>query len=819
MVSNGRILSVISSFSLAAILSLSVLANAFAASPINPVLSVDQNDSKTIALGSNTIIQQDKNGKNNDHGNQGKGNNSQGKNTKSNDEEQEETKGKSGKGKGDDEKQNDNKGKGHGKKIKIKAERGEGGKVSVEEDDQENSDTEDLNATVTKDDEGSTTFPADFLLEADGGIAIEKGRGRNSPSGAEVSLSLDVSTIRVEGNHLRVAHEGNISIGDTEYQVTDGKGIIIFFNNPGKNFFRGIIHLTGVATDTEEDTSAKLHLRAILLPSGDGNSDEGKWKFIVAPAAKLGPKLRIISLVGELTQLNGDGGTKPPKNPKLDHFVISRVPSSIEAGKLFNITVTAVDSDEKTLKSYLGNVRVSDLSGTVSPDVLIGFKDGVFKGKLNITKATSADKLTFTDVSSGKKGSSNTFDVVPSAIKKLELAPAIASVQPGNSANFTATLKDEFGNTISPTGKAFTWSLSISDYGSISTSLNKAEFTAASSVTVERNVTLTVRVNITSSVFVQDSSKITINPTATQALDHFVIAQISGIKTAGVAFPLKLTAIGTDGQPVVSYAGTIVLTDTTGTLQIVTNNGFSNGVWNGTVKITNATTNAKISVKDSASPSKTGTSNAFEIRAAALNDFVISGIGNNQVAGDEFEFNVTAIDAFGNVVKGYNGTVTLSTNDGQSPAGNGTVISPSPYLFIVGDSGIHEFSAKLYNAKSNVTITVTGSGKDETSNKFTVHPADIDNIIVTPDSVSVVPATNVTFSAYAQDQFGNNVTASADTFTWSLSSSSLGSLDSTTGIQVKFIGTTEALTDPLVGSITATAGSVSKLVNITITPT
>jgi len=812
--------SIVLSLSLAAILSLSVFSSAYA---LSPVTNYGLSAKDVLTSSSNAphgVVQQDQENNKDNHG-KGKGNGSGNANANA-DEDDENDKKNKGNG-------SDNHNQGKSKKVKIKPDRSEGGKVNVSEEGDEDDDSgnEDAVKATLDDTEDSDTFPADFRMENAIGIAVEKGKEKGrfneGTSGGiyEVhDVTLDVTTIRVEGNHLRVSLDGEIFLDETRYDISDGKGIIIFFKNPGKNVLRGIIHITGTAFDSDSGRSEKMHLRAILFPTGDEEDEGTKWTFAVAPAAKLGPKLRIISLVGELTQIGdggGDGG-QPPSNPQLSRFVISNVPSSVQAGNLFDVTVTAVDSEGKVVKNYSGDARVTDMSETVRPVLLKDFKDGIFSGKLNITKATTFDKLTVKDVSTGKKGVSKAFNVTAGSIDEIKLSPVSATIKPGQKVSFKANLTDRFGNENSPLGKSFEWTL-VPDVGSVTTSRNKAGYTAPESITVETSVKIAVRVNIASSTFVEDDSKITISPTAQQALDHFTIEDISGPKTAGEPFTVIITAIGTNDKPVISYEGAITLKDTTDTLSIVDNDGFSDGVWTGTVKITKTSDDVKITVKDSDSPSKKGTSTPFKVEAADLDHFAVTDIGNTQVAGEQFEFNVTALDEFENIITDYDGTIALDTNDGSSPAGNDNDISPSSYTFASADKGRHEFDATLYNAKTDVTISVSSADPqmEDTSSEFVVKPAALAEIIVTPDEISTAPESVVSLTAEAKDEFGNEITADEDTFSWSLSSSSLGDLDPSTGIEVEFKATTESITEPIVGSLTVTSGSVSTDVNITIT--
>lgn len=88
-----------------------------------------------------------------------------------------------------------------------------------------------------------------------------------------------------------------------------------------------------------------------------------------------------------------------------------------------------------------------------------------------------------------------------------------------------------------------------------------------------------------------------------------------------------------------------------------------------------------------------------------MDRFAISKI-SSQFAGSEFMFAVTAVDSSsGRTDSGYTGTVTISTNNIASPAGQAVVL-PATYTFTGADAGQHVFSAKMYNARSGAMITV-----------------------------------------------------------------------------------------------------------------
>jgi hypothetical protein len=314
---------------------------------------------------------------------------------------------------------------------------------------------------------------------------------------------------------------------------------------------------------------------------------------------------------------------------------------------------------------------------------------------------------------------------------------------------------------------------------------------------------------------ITDESKITIQPINTQVLDEFVIGKIS-TQEAGTAFRLTIVAVDSTNATVTSYSGPININDTTHTLTIVTNTGFTNGVWTGMVKITKASL-VTVTVEDKAKPSKKGTSDSIEIKPGDLDHFEFIPIPQ-QVAGDQFPVIVKAMDAFGNKITDYSGTVELSTNNGNSPAGNQNDLSPSPYQFNSDDGGQHTFQATLYNTKPGVTISVSSSGKTSTSNDFTVVAAGIFKVTVTPGTISMLANDVVDLKAKASDAFGNTVTGV--TFSWTVGSS-IGALSVNSGPEVEFRAA--SVTEDISGSVTVTgtkpgSGTVSGNTTITVKP-
>jgi len=103
-------------------------------------------------------------------------------------------------------------------------------------------------------------------------------------------------------------------------------------------------------------------------------------------------------------------------------------------------------------------------------------------------------------------------------------------------------------------------------------------------------------------------------------------------------------------------------------------------------------------------------SQTVTVTPAAATHFTIS-TSNPYVAGAVHTVTVTAKDAYGNVAKGYRGTIHFTSSD---PA----AVLPANYTFTAGDAGVHAFSGGLtlktagsrsVTATDTVTASILGS--------------------------------------------------------------------------------------------------------------
>ncbi len=96
---------------------------------------------------------------------------------------------------------------------------------------------------------------------------------------------------------------------------------------------------------------------------------------------------------------------------ELDHFTFDTISSPQTAGTPFNISITAQDQyDNKVISFNDSVVTLTDKSGSLNT-TSDSFVSGVLNQNITITKSQNDDQITATDLSSGKNGQSNTFNI------------------------------------------------------------------------------------------------------------------------------------------------------------------------------------------------------------------------------------------------------------------------------------------------------------------------------------------------------------------------------------------------------------------------
>jgi flagellin-like protein len=191
-------------------------------------------------------------------------------------------------------------------------------------------------------------------------------------------------------------------------------------------------------------------------------------------------------------------------------------------------------------------------------------------------------------------------------------------------------------------------------------------------------------------------------------LDHFTFDPISSPQTSGAAFGITITARDQYGAAFTSYTGTNTLSYSAGTISPTTTTAFTAGVWTGSVTVTGSGTGVTIGTSAQATPSITGTSNAFNVDAPTQQVIFVSAGTGSGIGGPN-----------GNPTPGYpsglqlNDLILLQVVVRGDPAA--TVTQPAGFTLLYGPDPTGGTSArvtqwiyyKFSNGMESGTATVT----------------------------------------------------------------------------------------------------------------
>ena len=105
-----------------------------------------------------------------------------------------------------------------------------------------------------------------------------------------------------------------------------------------------------------------------------------------------------------------------------------------------------------------------------------------------------------------------------------------------------------------------------------------------------------------------------------------------------------------------------------------------------------------VTATDTVTVSIKGSQTGITVSPGAVKTFTVK-TANPYVHGGSHSVTITALDAYGNTVTGYTGTIHITSSDGAA-------VLPAAYTFIAGDNGVHVLTIKL-NTVGTQTVTAT----------------------------------------------------------------------------------------------------------------
>ncbi|MGD9099508.1 MAG: hypothetical protein PVF45_03440, partial [Anaerolineae bacterium] len=428
-----------------------------------------------------------------------------------------------------------------------------------------------------------------------------------------------------------------------------------------------------------------------------------------------------------------------PHGP-LQHFTILPLNIATQvAGVDFELTIEAKDEYGNLATSYNGQADLSDSTGTLLP-AQVTFTDGLWTGDVNITEA---DENVIITVSDGvTTGVSNAFTVLPAALHHFTLSGYPSSVVAGagfGSNDVVVTAYDEYNNVkTNYTGAVYFESddpqaVFFYDDGNPYNfvSGDQGTHTFYNGSWFELRTTGVRHLTVTDGAISRSSTGITVNPAA---LARF---EMSGYPTAVTAgepwsgYTVLVTAYDAYDNVKTDYDGDVHFEsdDPQAVLTWDDSNPytFSPGTDQGAHSFDgNGFELRRTVIRHITVVNETGTvseqSAIIVVNPADLDEFVIVPLGD-QVAGDAFQLNVTALDRWDNYKTDYAGLPNLSDS-------TGTILPTNTDAGCFVSTGICEQTVVITRAMQDVRITVAdvGEGVSEQSNAFDVSQAALDHI-------------------------------------------------------------------------------------------
>ena len=197
----------------------------------------------------------------------------------------------------------------------------------------------------------------------------------------------------------------------------------------------------------------------------------------------------------------------------------------------------------------------------------------------------------------------------------------------------------------------------------------------------------------------------------------FVVSGFPSSSIAGVVQSVTVTAKDVNNNLVTSYSGTVRFTSSDSQAVLPVDVGLINGVGSFSVTLKTAGIQS-ITVTDATVGSIDGSQTGITVKPAALDHFSIL-VPGAVTAGTTFGgVAVTAYDVYNNVKTDYAGSVYFTCSDSAAIL---PYTSPSRYLFVSGDNGVHIFSGFILKSTSSQSISVTDGIISKQSASITVN--------------------------------------------------------------------------------------------------
>ena len=189
--------------------------------------------------------------------------------------------------------------------------------------------------------------------------------------------------------------------------------------------------------------------------------------------------------------------------------------------------------------------------------------------------------------------------------------------------------------------------------------------------------------------------------TVDAAIKALTVTGFPSTVTAGVAGNLTVTARDANGNIATWYTGTVSFGSSDSRAALPATYTFTaadKGVHTFAATLVTAGTQS-ITAEDTATGGLSGSEAGIAVNPAAASRFLITA-PYSVTSGVAFSLTITVLDAYGNVVTGYTGTIHFKSTDHRA-------VLPANYTFTAADKGVHTFTGLILRKRGTQTITIT----------------------------------------------------------------------------------------------------------------
>lgn len=427
-------------------------------------------------------------------------------------------------------------------------------------------------------------------------------------------------------------------------------------------------------------------------------------------------------------------------------LVLSALPSSVQAGRAFSITVTALDDAGNIATDYVGMVTfsASDAHAALPSDYAFSSSDAglkIFDGEVLLTTA-GVHTLSVSDVAKRTlRGTSSGITVRAAAGASMTLTSSATSAAADTPLSLVVTSVDAFGNT------------ATDDTGTVrfTSSDSKAVLPAAYTFAVADagqhifdGVLLRTAGLQTVTLQRQDGDSLSVSLSITAAATKTLRLSAPTLMTVGVAQNFSIKAFDAFDNAAL-YTGTVTFTSSDGGAVLPSDYTFVAADAGLHVFVVTMASHGSqtITATDTLSPDR-ATTQSITVQAGSASKLVLTALSDAIVSGVATTVQLTAYDVANNVVPNYAGTVHFTASDGQA-------ILPADYPFVPSDLGSKTFSLTLLTAavQELVVRDVNNAALAATLTNIGVAPGPATLLkVVSPNPVVAGAATSVTVTAF-----------------------------------------------------------------------